>query len=31
MALINRFWNALIEWAEELNEYRRKNGIRAMY
>lgn len=31
MDLITRFWNMLIDWAEEINEYRRKNDIRAMY
>jgi len=27
MDLITRLWNALIEWAEEIHEYRRKNGF----
>ena len=31
MAIISRFWDMLIEWAEEVNEYRRKNNIRGMY
>lgn len=31
MAIITRLWNWLIEWAEEMHEYRRKNNIRAMY
>lgn len=31
MALIKRFWDTLIEWGEEIYEYRRKNGINGMY
>jgi len=31
MAIITRFWNMLIEWAVEINEFRRKNNIRGMY
>lgn len=31
MAIINRIWNALIEWAEIIAEHRRKNGIHGMY
>lgn len=29
MKFISKIWNTLIDWAEELNEYRRKN--RSMY
>jgi len=31
MALIKRLWDSLIDWSEELYEYRRKNGINGMY
>jgi hypothetical protein len=31
MKIISKFWNALIDWAEEINEYRRRNNIRGMY
>lgn len=31
MALIKRFWEALLEWSEEIYEYRRKNGMHGMY
>lgn len=34
MALIKRFWDTLLEWSEEIYEYRRKYGGRgftAMY
>jgi hypothetical protein len=31
MKIISKFWNALIDWAEEINEYRRKNNVRGMY
>jgi hypothetical protein len=31
MKIISKFWNTLIDWAEEINEYRRRNNIRGMY
>lgn len=31
MAIITRIWDALIEWAEEIHEYRKKNKITALY
>lgn len=31
MSLVKNIWNALIDWAEELNEYRRKNNIHRMF
>jgi hypothetical protein len=31
MKIISKFWNALIDWAEEINEYRRRNNVRGMY
>jgi hypothetical protein len=31
MALIKKLWDILIDLAEELHEYRRKNHIRGMY
>jgi hypothetical protein len=31
MALIKKFWDMLIDWSEEMHEYRRKNHIRGMY
>lgn len=31
MKFLSNLWEALIQWAEEINEYRRKNNIRNMY
>jgi hypothetical protein len=31
MNTLRNLWNALMDWAEEINEHRRKNGIRSMY
>lgn len=31
MNFIKQFFNYLLEWAEEVNEYRRKNNIHQMY
>jgi hypothetical protein len=31
MNILTKIWDALVDWAEEVNEYRRKNGIRSMY
>lgn len=31
MSFLRNLWELLIEWSEEMNEYRRKNGIRSMY
>jgi hypothetical protein len=31
MDLIAKFWNTLVEWSEELHEFRRKNKICQMY
>ena len=31
MNFLSNLWEALIQWAEEINEYRRKNNIRNMY
>jgi hypothetical protein len=31
MALIKKMWDYLLEWAEEVNEYRRRNNVRGMY
>lgn len=31
MALIRRFWNFLIEWAEAIAQHRRQNGMHDMY
>ena len=31
MKFLSKIWEALIQWAEEVNEYRRKNNIRNMY
>ncbi len=29
--MIKKIWEALIEWAEAINEHRRKSNIRGMY
>lgn len=31
MKSLSKLWNILMEWAEEVNEYRRKNNVRGMY
>lgn len=31
MNFLRNFWETLLEWAEEVNEYRRKNNIHRMY
>jgi hypothetical protein len=31
MKFLTTIWDALIDWAEEIHEYRRKNHIRGMY
>lgn len=31
MKFLAQLWEALLEWSEEINEYRRKNHIHRMY
>lgn len=31
MKFLTKLWETLLEWAEEIHEYRRKNHIRGMY
>jgi hypothetical protein len=31
MELIKKIWDTLMDWAEEVNEYRRRNNVRGMY
>jgi hypothetical protein len=31
MELIKKLWDYLLEWSEEINEYRRKYHTRGMY
>lgn len=31
MKVLAKLWEALLEWSEEIHEYRRKNHIRGMY
>jgi len=31
MKILAKLWEALLEWSEEVNEYRRKNYIHRMY
>lgn len=31
MKFLIKAWEALLEWSEEINEYRRKNHIHNMY
>ncbi len=31
MKILSKLWDLLVEWGEEVNEYRRKHNVRGMY
>lgn len=31
MSILKKMWDLLVEWGEEIHEYRRKNNLQRMY